>query len=70
MNEKSYCLKSFDFMFAGHAHGGQFILPFIGGNYSPGQGFLQKYYRGVHFSKINENTKYSSSRIIVRKFRK
>lgn len=57
MNENSYCLKSFDFMFAGHAHGGQFILPFIGGIYSPGQGSLPKYYRGLHLSKINENKK-------------
>ena len=38
-------------MFSGHAHGGQFILPFIGGLFAPGQGILPKYYRGVYGEK-------------------
>lgn len=34
--------------FCGHAHGGQFILPFIGGLIAPGQGFFPKYTEGVY----------------------
>ena len=44
----SYSKYKFDIMFAGHAHGGQFILPFIGGLFAPGQGILPKYYSGMY----------------------
>ena len=37
-----------DLCLTGHAHGGQFRLPFIGGIYAPGQGFLPKYTFGVY----------------------
>lgn len=48
-NEDIYYSKyKFDIMFAGHAHGGQFILPFIGGLFAPGQGILPKYYSGMY----------------------
>ena len=48
VGEYSYSKYNFDIMFSGHAHGGQFILPFIGGLFAPGQGILPKYYKGVH----------------------
>ena len=46
--EISYSKYKFDIMFAGHAHGGQFILPFIGGIFAPGQGLIPKYYSGIY----------------------
>lgn len=42
----------FDLMFAGHAHGGQWIFPGIGGLYAPGQGFLPRYYRGLYDCRL------------------
>lgn len=46
--EESYQNYCFDLMLAGHAHGGQLVLPGIGGLYAPGQGFFPKYYRGMY----------------------
>lgn len=38
-----------DLILSGHAHGGQFRLPFIGGLFSPGQGKFPVYTDGVYF---------------------
>ena len=37
-----------DLVLSGHAHGGQFIIPFVGGLVAPGQGLLPKYYDGLY----------------------
>ncbi|MBR2337221.1 MAG: metallophosphoesterase [Clostridia bacterium] len=49
-----YAECGLDLVFSGHAHGGQFILPLIGGLYAPGQGFFPKYTQGV-ITKGNTN---------------
>ncbi|MGH4140787.1 metallophosphoesterase [Clostridium sp.] len=43
-----YVNNNIDLAFTGHSHGGQFIIPFIGGVFSPGQGFWPKYYKGMY----------------------
>ena len=48
-----------DLVLSGHAHGGQFIIPFIGGFVAPGQGFFPEYYKGLY---TEENTDMIVSR--------
>ena len=43
-----YAEKEIDLTFSGHAHGGQFRIPGIGGLISPGQGWFPKYSSGIH----------------------
>lgn len=48
-----YSDYNFDLMLSGHAHGGQFILPVVGGLFAPGQGIRPKFYAGLY--KGNKN---------------
>lgn len=43
-----YVLYELDLVLAGHAHGGQVRLPFIGALTAPGQGWFPDYTEGVH----------------------
>lgn len=43
-----YTEYGFDLVLSGHAHGGQFRFPFIGGLFAPGQGFLPEYDSGLY----------------------
>lgn len=44
----NYVAGEYDLVLSGHAHGGQFRLPFIGGLYAPGQGLFPEYDSGVY----------------------
>ncbi len=54
-----YASYPINLVFSGHAHGGQFRLPFIGGLYAPDQGLFPKYTTGIY--ELN-NTKMVVSR--------
>lgn len=43
-----YSTFDIDLVLSGHAHGGQFRIPFIGGFVAPDQGFLPEYTKGMY----------------------
>lgn len=43
-----YAENDVELVLSGHAHGGQFRLPFVGGVFAPNQGFFPKYDEGVY----------------------
>ena len=45
---KTYVSRGIDLALSGHAHGGQFRLPFIGGLIAPNQGLFPKYDAGLY----------------------
>ncbi len=54
-----YAEYDIDLVLSGHAHGGQFRLPFVGGLYAPNQGLMPEIDAGLY---IKENTNLIVSR--------
>lgn len=52
-----YAQNGIDFIFSGHAHGGQIRIPLLGGLFAPGQGKLPKLTSGIHM--------YNDSRMVI-----
>lgn len=55
----TYVSNHVDLVLSGHAHGGQFRLPFIGGVVAPGQGLFPEYDAGIY-------TKADTSMVVSR----
>ncbi|QBP39664.1 metallophosphoesterase [Paenisporosarcina antarctica] len=45
---QSYVDAGIDVTLSGHAHGGQFRIPFVGGLVAPGQGYFPKFTAGIY----------------------
>lgn len=45
---KDYASYDYDLVLSGHAHGGQFRIPFLGGLFAPGQGLFPEYDSGMY----------------------
>ena len=53
-NLELYSEAGADLVFSGHAHGGQWRLPWVGGLFSPAEGLFPKYTEGMH--SLNNTT--------------
>lgn len=51
---ESYASSGIDLVLSGHAHGGQFRFPFIGGLVAPNQGLFPKYDAGVYMESSTQ----------------
>lgn len=60
---EEYSKSGADLVFCGHAHGGQIVLPFIGGVLAPGQGLFPEYTDGLY-------TKNETAMIVSRGLRR
>lgn len=56
---ETYVQRDVDLVFSGHAHGGQFRLPFVGGLVAPNQGLFPEYDAGLY---TEDNTNMLVSR--------
>ena len=52
IEEQAWSQFDFELMFAGHAHGGQWIVPGIGGLFAPEQWLFPKQYRGLYEGRL------------------
>jgi len=66
IGDASYQYFDFDVMFSGHAHGGQWILPGIGGLYARGQGLFPQYYRGLYDDRLVVSAGLGNSYLVPR----
>ena len=55
----TYADHDLDLILSGHAHGGQFRIPFVGGIVAPNQGFFPEFDAGIY---TNDNTNMIVSR--------
>ncbi len=55
---KVYAKFGIELVFTGHAHGGQWRIPGVGGLYTPHEGFFPKYSGGMH--RLNATTMFIS----------
>ena len=61
-----YAEAGVDLVLAGHAHGGQFRLPFVGGVLAPNQGFFPRYDAGLYTGEPSGPSGHATSMVVSR----